>query len=119
MEQDYILNELTINQLSRARFFFFSSRRRHTRLTCDWSSDVCSSDLADTGQVRCEVEQCSPVRERRDVAVVELEHIGEGIARRRREQQPVVLHPGERGVMLHHLQPWVPRAIRCEQLVLE
>src|SRR5690242_17377329 len=24
--------------------FFFSSRRRHTRLTCDWSSDVCSSD---------------------------------------------------------------------------
>src|SRR5690242_21180343 len=29
-------------------FFFFSSRRRHTRLTCDWSSDVCSSDLART-----------------------------------------------------------------------
>src|SRR6266571_5300649 len=28
-------------------FFFFSSRRRHTRLTCDWSSDMCSSDLAD------------------------------------------------------------------------
>src|SRR5438477_10932375 len=27
------------------RTFFFSSRRRHTRLTCDWSSDVCSSDL--------------------------------------------------------------------------
>src|SRR5438477_6081431 len=26
--------------------FFFSSRRRHTRLTCDWSSDVCSSDFA-------------------------------------------------------------------------
>src|SRR3954464_379455 len=26
-------------------FFFFSSRRRHTRLSCDWSSDVCSSDL--------------------------------------------------------------------------
>src|SRR6267142_986617 len=26
-------------------FFFFSSRRRHTMLTCDWSSDVCSSDL--------------------------------------------------------------------------
>src|SRR5713101_8975206 len=26
-------------------FFFFSSRRRHTRLTCDWSSDVCSSHL--------------------------------------------------------------------------
>src|SRR5205814_4294216 len=27
------------------RFFFFSSRRRHTRCLSDWSSDVCSSDL--------------------------------------------------------------------------
>src|SRR5689334_24158892 len=27
--------------------FFFSSRRRHTRWNCDWSSDVCSSDLAE------------------------------------------------------------------------
>src|SRR5256884_9364642 len=28
------------------KFFFFSSRRRHTRCSRDWSSDVCSSDLA-------------------------------------------------------------------------
>ena len=28
------------------KIFFFSSRRRHTRLVSDWSSDVCSSDLA-------------------------------------------------------------------------
>src|SRR3989344_6614389 len=28
-----------------AVFFLFSSRRRHPRLTCVWSSDVCSSDL--------------------------------------------------------------------------
>src|SRR5260370_42642350 len=28
--------------------FFFSSRRRHTRFKCDWSSDVCSSDLEQT-----------------------------------------------------------------------
>src|SRR5688572_32554450 len=28
-------------------FFFFSSRRRHTRFDCDWSSDVCSSDLTE------------------------------------------------------------------------
>src|SRR3990167_4348995 len=27
-------------------FFFFSRRRRHTRFDCDWSSDVCSSDVA-------------------------------------------------------------------------
>src|SRR2546430_15536337 len=31
--------------LSTYSFFFFSSRRRHTRFDCDWSSDVCSSDL--------------------------------------------------------------------------
>src|SRR2546430_9383806 len=31
--------------LAMIRFFFFSSRRRHTRFDCDWSSDVCSSDL--------------------------------------------------------------------------
>src|SRR5256885_10027023 len=30
-------------------FFFFSSRRRHTRLQGDWSSDVCSSDLLNFG----------------------------------------------------------------------
>src|SRR4051794_41813724 len=30
-------------------FFFFSSRRRHTRWTGDWSSDVCSSDLGEGG----------------------------------------------------------------------
>src|SRR2546427_4779430 len=32
-------------------FFFFSSRRRHTRFDCDWSSDVCSSDLQLVGAV--------------------------------------------------------------------
>src|SRR5688572_27590601 len=31
--------------------FFFSSRRRHTRFDCDWSSDVCSSDLEMRGRV--------------------------------------------------------------------
>ena len=33
-------------------FFFFSSRRRHTRCSRDWSSDVCSSDLAKIDQNR-------------------------------------------------------------------
>src|SRR3990167_9164503 len=32
--------------------FFFSSRRRHTRFDCDWSSDVCSSDLRADGEPR-------------------------------------------------------------------
>src|SRR5438132_10958839 len=34
-------------------FFFFSSRRRHTISLCDWSSDVCSSDL---GKLRAIVD---------------------------------------------------------------
>src|SRR2546429_1063828 len=33
------------DQLCVGLFFFFSSRRRHTRCSRDWSSDVCSSDL--------------------------------------------------------------------------
>src|SRR5690606_39291257 len=33
--------------------FFFSSRRRHTRFSRDWSSDVCSSDLAASPAQRC------------------------------------------------------------------
>src|SRR5262245_62637442 len=32
-------------------FFFFSSRRRHTRCLSDWSSDVCSSDLAGSAPI--------------------------------------------------------------------
>src|SRR5690606_40184447 len=34
-------------------FFFFSSRRRHTRFSRDWSSDVCSSDLKEGGKILC------------------------------------------------------------------
>src|SRR6266571_2113949 len=37
-------------------FFFFSSRRRHTRLTCDWSSDVCSSDVGAVDEARRQLE---------------------------------------------------------------
>src|SRR2546430_7925283 len=35
--------------------FFFSSRRRHTRFDCDWSSDVCSSDLILLQQNLCQI----------------------------------------------------------------
>src|SRR5690242_21908789 len=56
-------------------FFFFSSRRRHTRLTCDWSSDVCSSDLLDrpdsplrTGNVAVRAIERPPVGFRPPIA---------------------------------------------------
>src|SRR6266478_7045565 len=45
MRRSFVSNS-TVNKLF---IFFFSSRRRHTRFDCDWSSDVCSSDLAGLG----------------------------------------------------------------------
>ena len=38
--------------------FFFASRRRHTIFTSDWSSDVCSSDLAQDVDIVCFPELC-------------------------------------------------------------
>src|SRR5438132_7425734 len=38
-------NKYLFELVSSREIFFFSSRRRHTRSLCDWSSDVCSSDL--------------------------------------------------------------------------
>src|SRR2546429_6917333 len=44
----FIVNESCLHKgPGRQVFFFFSSRRRHTRCSRDWSSDVCSSDLED------------------------------------------------------------------------
>src|SRR5207247_5168774 len=51
--------------------FFFSSRRRHTRSTRDWSSDVCSSDLGQGDVARHDQQRPrgpqAPARERDDV----------------------------------------------------
>src|SRR5699024_11990247 len=43
-------------------FFFFSSRRRHTRSKRDWSSDVCSSDLATGGRKEKKLEYGDVIR---------------------------------------------------------
>src|SRR2546427_799414 len=48
-------------------FFFFSSRRRHTRFDCDWSSDVCSSDLVAHRLTRMAMAGANPsARDRRE-----------------------------------------------------
>src|SRR3712207_8904877 len=49
--RDYVLE----GQYSSEVCFFFSSRRRHTRYWRDWSSDVCSSDLAARPEERDEL----------------------------------------------------------------
>src|SRR5882762_5736802 len=48
-------------QSFRDELFFFSSRRRHTRFKCDWSSDVCSSDLPGAIATVARVRGSTPV----------------------------------------------------------
>src|SRR5205085_6451580 len=63
-----------VEQCGARILFFFSSRRRHTRFDCDWSSDVCSSDL-DTLYLRGLVERAQVERVRVLVADHEPEHL--------------------------------------------
>src|SRR5438876_7228099 len=65
--------------------FFFSSRRRHTRWTGDWSSDVCSSDLAGAAAERLRVGRRKTQLLRLGAAPPQHqlgppEHLGRGIA---------------------------------------
>src|SRR5256886_8487765 len=53
-------------------FFFFSSRRRHTRFDCDWSSDVCSSDLSATGSPPGAATALAPAPDRTSAFVYQL-----------------------------------------------
>src|SRR2546430_2949158 len=59
---------------------FFSSRRRHTRFDCDWSSDVCSSDLPGGGGFHVGAAVRDEV-----VEVVERDRVAEEVAGRQVE----------------------------------
>src|SRR5438445_13356887 len=81
-------------------FFFFSSRRRHTRYWRDWSSDVCSSDLAFGREPRMD-RRAHHVDAEHDERI---EVVIERIAERRREEHRarrtrlvVVVHDDEIG----------------------
>src|SRR5689334_11458310 len=67
--------------------FFFSSRRRHTRWNCDWSSDVCSSDLARGGLRRRPAQ-----RARRRGRVRDAEPLVDALGRFALDQAPVGPH---------------------------
>src|SRR5690348_17845147 len=94
-------------------FFFFSSRRRHTRWTGDWSSDVCSSDLI--GKIRRVAND--PVRIGRDQqrshvdAVVEfrqaLRERGVGLQRQFHER------PDRKSTRLNSSHPSISYAVFC------
>src|SRR5690606_39775592 len=45
-------------------YFFFSSRRRHTRFSRDWSSDVCSSDLIENNRIKLNEQDVSNLTKR-------------------------------------------------------
>src|SRR2546422_1224846 len=74
-------------------FFFFSSRRRHTRCSRDWSSDVCSSDLFRPGisEIHFRVG-CFHLHVARKEFPVMLE--GRGVKRGSPRHQVVVCFPG-------------------------
>src|SRR6266481_5532873 len=57
-----LIYQLAMAELNAKQNFFFSSRRRHTIWNCDWSSDVCSSDL-DLGQFELLLQQFLKVDE--------------------------------------------------------
>src|SRR2546430_16449199 len=73
---------MPLSQREAYLYFFFSSRRRHTRFDCDWSSDVCSSDLE---------AALLAVRER--AVAVGGHHLDEAVER-------VVAGPKRRGMLL-------------------
>src|SRR2546430_6163337 len=52
---------------------FFSSRRRHTRFDCDWSSDVCSSDLSRHKTLLAEL--FPSLRKKAELAYTSFQHI--------------------------------------------
>src|SRR2546426_7444105 len=99
------------------KFFFFSSRRRHTRLQGDWSSDVCSSDLVAPGGV-----EEGGALERRAEQAVELGEADADIAPGRAEPEAearslILLFAGKvRGNRTPPSQGLPPRHLRPHRL---
>src|SRR5215204_7746370 len=82
-------------------FFFFSSRRRHTRSLCDWSSDVCSSDLRVTPADALDGSHFANVTawQGGGSVVSDLKRIGPGVYR---TTDPVPVHDGWKAMVRVH-----------------
>src|SRR3989475_7753192 len=101
---------------SRGCFFFFSSRRRHTRFDCDWSSDVCSSDVrldevvppepaAMPGRnvIQWDKDDCA------DLGLIKVDLLGLGMLAALEEAIPLVRQHEGVDVDLAHLPPDDPQ----------
>src|SRR2546430_8315355 len=97
-------------------FFFFSSRSRHTRFDCDWSSDVCSSDLLDMRDKAAAAK--SPLAERLfDVGGVSGVFFGaDFIAVTKTEGEWQQLKPAILGAIMEHFMSGAP-IVRGEDTV--
>src|SRR5438034_1409622 len=75
-------------------FFFFSSRRRHTRSLCDWSSDVCSSDLIGASVADAfGTDDCRAVENYCHANAIEFEWQPDGALRTWQRRSAVAHHP--------------------------
>src|SRR5438093_1919207 len=65
----WLLVSMWLNTLTKIQIwtFLLSSRRRHTRLVSDWSSDVCSSDLQGRAEAAGHSARVSAIRQERRV----------------------------------------------------
>src|SRR2546427_12437481 len=88
-------------------FFFFSSRRRHTRFDCDWSSDVCSSDLVCPGGMR---RGPRPRRRHPEVGVQPRPRLSTHGARPRLRRAAVVLR------IWYPADPGLPRSLALDDV---
>src|SRR5690349_23898792 len=93
-------------------FFFFSSRRRHTRSLRDWSSDVCSSDLLPADESLQEL-----VVETEVLLDREVDHLGRprggAVGMRWRGDQPVCARPDRKSTRLNSSHVEISYAVFC------
>src|SRR5207249_8017097 len=95
---------VSVEWTSSTHFFFFSSRRRHTRSKRDWSSDVCSSDLHPVVSLQVIPQRHSRPSLRDETLLRELEALG-GAARLALGYHAVIDHPAaSTKIMIHRLQ---------------
>src|SRR2546422_7789030 len=86
----------------RCWFFFFSSRRRHTRCSRDWSSDVCSSDLVRAPQL------VGPLRE----GLRHPDEIG-GEDRRVHQETGILMDADRKSTRLNSSHGYISYAVFC------